>query len=117
MDASLAPAWRAETVETTGSFQGHAATASAVPAGMPKTTVTIGSSQVGAVDASSAPKGRAESDPSAASASHTDQGNGEDPPVVLSGRALHQLQRASERGWEYLGGYLLDDGGYNGHDG
>ena len=49
-----------------------------------------GSSQ-GGVDASSVPTGRAETDSGASAASSTDQGNGEDPPAVLSGRAAHEL--------------------------
>ena len=44
---------------------------------------TRGSSQGGAVYASSIPTGRTESDLSALSTSHTDQGNGEDPPAVV----------------------------------
>ena len=51
----------------------------------------MGSSKGGAVDASSVPAGRAESDPDVAAASDTDQGNGEDSPAVLSGRAAHDL--------------------------
>ena len=42
------------------------------------------------MDASSVPEGRAESDLSAAATSGIDQGNGEDPPAVLSGRAAHE---------------------------
>ena len=45
----------------------------------------------GGVDASSVPAGRAESDSGAPAASGTDQGNGEDPPAVMSGRAAHEL--------------------------
>ena len=36
-------------------------------------------------------RGRAESDSGASAASGTDQGNGDDPPAVLSGRAAHEL--------------------------
>ena len=36
-------------------------------------------------------RGRAESDSGASAASGTDQGNGDDPPAVLSGRATHEL--------------------------
>ena len=43
------------------------------------------------MNASSAPVGRAERDLSAASTSGTDQGNGEGPPRVLSGRVVHEL--------------------------
>ena len=52
-------------------------------------------SQGGAVAASSVPTGRAESDSGASAASGTDQGNGEDPPAVLSGRAAHELRDGS----------------------
>ena len=38
------------------------------------------------MDASSVPAGRVESDPGAVSASDTDEGNGEDPLAVQSGR-------------------------------
>ena len=62
--------------------------ASSAPAGGAETSETMGSSQGGAVDASSVPAGRAESDPGEAPASDTDQGNGEDPPTVLSGGQL-----------------------------
>ena len=67
MDASWAPAGRAETAETMGSSRG------------------------GAVNASSVPAGRFESDSGASAASDTDHGNGEDPPAVLPGRAVHEL--------------------------
>ena len=67
MDASSAPARRAETAGMTASYQG------------------------GTLDASSVPAGRVESDPGAAAASDTDQGNGEDSPVLLSGRAAHEF--------------------------
>ena len=66
MDASTGPAGRAETVETIDSSQGG-------------------------VDASSVPAGRTESDMGASAASGTDQGSGEDPPAVLSGRGAHEL--------------------------
>ena len=42
------------------------------------------------MDASSVSAGRTDSDPSAAS-TPTDQGDGEDTPAVLSGRAAHEL--------------------------
>ena len=43
------------------------------------------------MDASSVPAGRAESNSGASAASSTDQGNDGDLPVVLSGRAAHEL--------------------------
>ena len=43
------------------------------------------------MDASSVPAGREENDPGASAASSTDQGNDDVPPVVLSGRAAHEL--------------------------
>ena len=43
------------------------------------------------MDASSVPARRAESDSGASAASGTDQGNGDDSPVLLSGRAAHEL--------------------------
>ena len=55
------------------------------------TAGTMDSSQGGAVDASSVPAGGAEIDPGALAASDTDQGNGDDPPAVLSGRETHEL--------------------------
>ena len=78
------------TAETIGSPQGGAVDASSAPAGRAETVETMGSSQ-GGVDASSVPVGSAESDSGASAASGTDQGNGEDPPAVLSGRAAHEL--------------------------
>lgn len=84
------------TAETMGSSRGGAVDASSAPVGRVETAETMGSSQGGAVDASSVPAGRAESDPGEAPASDTDQGNGEDPPAVLSGRAAHEL---SSWGW------------------
>ena len=84
------------TAETMGSSRGGAVDASSAPVGRVETAETMGSSQGGAVDASSVPAGRAESDPGEAPASDTDQGNGEDPPAVLSGRAAHKL---SSWGW------------------
>ena len=84
------------TDETMGSSRGGAVNASSAPVGRVETAETMGSSQGGAVDASSVPAGRAESDPGEAPASDTDQGNGEDPPAVLSGRAAHEL---SSWGW------------------
>ena len=64
---------------------------SSVPAGRAETVETMDSSQGGAVDASPVPAGRAESDSSASAASGTDQGNNDDSPAVLSGRAAHEL--------------------------
>ena len=104
MDASSAPAGRAET-DTRGSSQGGAVDAFSVPAGKAECE-TRGWSQGGAVDASSASAGRADSemrsssqggtvdassvqkrraegDLSATSTSDTDQGNDEDPPAVV----------------------------------
>ena len=94
MDASSAPVGRAES-QTRGSSQGGAVDASSGPAERGESE-KIGSSHGRAVDASSVPAGRAESDPGEAPASDTDQGNGEDPPAVLSGRAAHEL---SSWGW------------------
>ena len=91
MDASSVPAGRAETAETMDSSQGGRMDASSVPAGRAETVETIDSSQGGAVDASSVPAERDESDSGASAASGTDQGNGDDPPAVLSGRAAHEL--------------------------
>ena len=82
--ASSAPAGRAES-ETIGSSQGGEVDASA-----PRKR-TNGSSQLSAVDASSVPTGRAERHLSARSTSGADQGNGEDPPAALSGRAAHKM--------------------------
>ena len=79
------------TAETIDSSQGGAVDASSVPAGRAETVETMNSSQGGAVDASSVPAGRAESGSDASAASGTDQGNGEGPPAVLSGRAAHEL--------------------------
>ena len=82
------------TVETMDSSQGGGVDASSVPAGRAETVDTMDLSQGGAVDASSVPAGGDESDsgePVAPVASGTDQGNGEDPPAVLSGRAAHEL--------------------------
>ena len=81
MDDYSARAGRGET-ETRGSPQGGTVDASSAPAGRAERE-TRGLSQGGAVDASSVPIGRAESNLSAASTSDTDQGNGEDPPVVI----------------------------------
>ena len=89
VDAFSAPAGRAES-ETTGSSQGGAVDTSSAPVGRAESE-TSGSSHGGAVDASSIQAGRAESDLSAASTSGTDQGNGEYPPSILSGRAAHEL--------------------------
>ena len=46
------------------------------------------------MNAFSVPAGRTESGSAASAASGTDQGNGEDPPTVLSGRAPHELSRS-----------------------
>ena len=81
------------TAETMDSSQGGAVDASSVPAGRAETVETMDSSQGGAVDASSVPAGRAESGSDASATSGTDQGNGEGPPTVLSGRAAHELSR------------------------
>ena len=69
--------------------------ASSVPAGGAESE-TSGSSQRGAVDASSVPVATAESDLKAASTNGTDQGNGEDSPAIMSGRAAHER---SDWGW------------------
>lgn len=55
------------------------------------TAQTIGSPQGGSVDVPSASAGRADSEPSAASTPDIDEGHGEDPLRVLSGRAVHEL--------------------------
>ena len=52
------------------------------------TVEAMGSSR-GGVDASSVSAGRAESDSGASAASDADQGNGEDPPAVLSLSLIH----------------------------
>ena len=91
VDASSVPEIRAETVETMDSSQGGAVDAPSVPAGRAETVETIDSSHGGAVDASSTPVGKSERGSDALAASCTDQGNGEDPPAVLSGRASHEL--------------------------
>lgn len=62
-----------------------------------RTCETIGSSQAGAVDAPSALEGIVDGDPSAASTSDTDEGDGEDPPAVLSRRSAHELSDCWER--------------------
>ena len=85
-NASSAPAGRAETTETMDSSQGGVVDASSTPAERAETVETMGSSQGGAVDASSVPAGRAESDSGALAAS-----DGEDPHAVQSGRAAHEL--------------------------
>ena len=73
------------------SSQGGALDASSAPAGRAETAETMGSSQGGAGNASSVPTGKAESDSGASAASGTDQGNGGDAPAVLSGRAAPEL--------------------------
>ena len=77
------------TLETIGSSQGGAVDAPSVPEERADTEM-IGSYQGGAVDAPSVPAGRADSDPSASSTT-IDQGDGEDTPEVLSGKATHKL--------------------------
>ena len=77
------------TAETMDSSEGT----SSAPMGRAETTETMGSSQGVAVDASSVPAGRAGSNPGAASASDTGQGNCEDPPAALSGRPAHELSQ------------------------
>ena len=84
------------TAEMMDSSQRGAVDASSVPAGTAETVNTMDSSQGGAVDASSVPAWRADSDSGASAASGTDQGNGDDPPAVLSGRAANEL---SSWGW------------------
>eukprot|EP00904_Undaria_pinnatifida_P004473 jgi/Undpi1/14026/HiC_scaffold_9.g03677.m1 len=79
------------TAETIDSSQGGAVDASSVPAGRAEKVETMGSSQGGAVDASSVQTRGAESSSDASAASGTDQGNGEDSPAALSGRAAHEL--------------------------
>ena len=73
------------------SSQGSVVDACSAPLERAETAETMGSSQGSAVDASSVPAGRAESDSGASAASGTDQGNDEDPPAVLSGRAAYEL--------------------------
>ena len=73
------------------SSQGSAVDASSVPAGRAETVETLDLYQGGAVDASLVPAATAESDSGVSTASGTDQGNGHDPPAVLSGRAAHEL--------------------------
>ena len=75
------------TAKTMDSSLGGAVDASSVPAERAETVETMDSSKGGAVDASSVPARRAESGSDASTASGTDQGNGEDPPAVRSGRA------------------------------
>ena len=89
MDAILNPAGRAES-ETRGPSQGGVVGASSAPAGRAESEARC-SIYGCTVDASLAPAGRAENDLSAASTPGTDQGNREDPPAVLSGRAAHEL--------------------------
>ena len=79
------------TAETMGSSQGGAVDAFSVPAGRTETVEMMDSSQGGAVNASSVPAGRAESNSSASAAFGTDQGNGDDPPAILSEREAHEL--------------------------
>ena len=56
------------------------------------TAETMDSSQGDALDASSAPTGKTENDSNALSTSGTDQGNGEEPPTVLSAKAAKGAQ-------------------------
>ena len=77
------------TAGTMDSSQGGTVDASSVPAGRAETVETMDSSQGGAVDASSVPAGRTDSDSRASAVSGTDQGNGDDPPAVLSEKAAH----------------------------
>ena len=91
VDASSVPAGRAETVKTMDWCQGGAMDASSVPAGRAKTVETMDWSQGGGVGASSVPVARAESESGASATSSTGQGNGEDPPAALSGRAAREL--------------------------
>ena len=65
--------------------------ASSTPTGNTEAAETMGSFQGGAVGASSIPARRTESNPGAASAFDTGQGNSEVPPAVLSGRPAHEL--------------------------
>ena len=102
MDASSASVGTAES-GTNGSSQGGAVDASSAKVGTAESKAS-GASQGGAVDASSVPAGRAESELCAASTSGTDQGNGDDPPVVLSERVAHELSDSGRppvtvRGW------------------
>ena len=91
VDAFSVPAGRTETVEMMDSSQGGAVNASSVPAGRAETIEMTVSSQGGAGYALSVPAGRAESNSSASAASGTDQGNGDDPPAILSEREAHEL--------------------------
>ena len=86
-----------ETPETMGSCQGGAVDASSAPRRGAETAETMGSSRGGAVDVSSVPAGTPESNPGAASASATGQGDREDPPAGMSGRPAHEL-----RSWVWL---------------
>ena len=79
------------TNETMDSSQGGAVDASSILAGRAEKVETMDSSQGGAMDASSVPAGRAEIGLDASAASGTDEGNDEGSPVVLSGRAAHEL--------------------------
>ena len=79
------------TAETVDSSQGGAVDASLVPVERAETVDTMNLSQGGAVDASPVPGGRAESDSDIPATSGTDQRSGEDPPVILSERAAHEL--------------------------
>ena len=76
---------------TIGSSHRGAVDASSVPARRAETVETMDLSQGGAVDVSSVPAGRTENDSGASAAYGTEQGNGEDPPAVLSGMAAQKL--------------------------
>ena len=77
--------------ETMGSSPSGAVDASSAPSGRAETAKTMGSFQGAAVDASAVSTGRAESDPGAASASDTGQGNEAGPSAIVSGRPGHEL--------------------------
>ena len=79
------------TANTMDSSQGGAVDTPSAPAGASKRVETMGSPQEGTEDASSVPTERAASDLSASAASGTDQGNGDVPPAILSGRAEHEV--------------------------
>ena len=80
------------TTETIDSSQGGAVDASSASMRRAETAETMDLSPGGVVDASSVPAGWvfAGSDPGAASASDTNQGNGEDLLAVLSGKPAHE---------------------------
>ena len=90
-DASSAPIGRTEAPETMSLSQGGAVNASSTPMGRSETAETMGSSQGGIVNASSVPAWRAESDPGAAPAPDTGQGNTEDLLAVQLRRPAHEV--------------------------